>query len=73
MPVVRKDLNNCIGCKNCSIVCPVDVFRFDSAAMKSVIAWPDNCQTCGQCYVNCLGDSLAMEGYVHAYSIVGTK
>ena len=44
MSVARYDLNKCIGCKSCVTVCPMDVFRFDEAAKKSVIAYPENCQ-----------------------------
>lgn len=73
MPVVRKNLNDCIGCQNCAYICPMDVFRFDSTEMKSVLAYPENCQTCGQCYVNCLGGSLAMNGDQFGYSITAYR
>ncbi len=63
MSVERYDLNNCIGCMHCVTVCPMDVFRFDSANMKSVIAYPENCQSCGQCYMGCQGRSLEMSYY----------
>lgn len=55
MSVQRYDLNACIGCESCMTVCPMDVFRFDYDQMKSVMAYPENCQSCGQCYVNCQG------------------
>lgn len=63
MSVVRYDLNNCIGCQHCVTVCPMDVFRFDADNMKSVIAYPENCQSCGQCYMGCQGRSLEMSYY----------
>lgn len=63
MSVVRYDLNNCIGCEHCVTVCPMDVFRFDVENMKSVIAYPENCQSCGQCYMGCQGRSLGMSYY----------
>lgn len=66
MSVVRYDLNKCIGCKHCVTVCPMDVFRFDEDANKSVIAYPENCQSCGQCYMGCMGSSLEMS-YYQAY------
>ncbi len=50
MSVIRVDLNKCIGCENCVNICPLDVFYFDAAAHKSVLAYPENCQSCGQCY-----------------------
>ena len=60
MSVIRYDLNNCIGCKNCVTVCPMDVFRFDENEMKSVIAYPENCQSCGQCFVGRRGRRLRL-------------
>ena len=69
MSVARYDLNKCIGCKSCVTVCPMDVFRFDEAAKKSVIAYPENCQSCGQCYVNCLGRALTIVNDMYGYSI----
>ncbi len=69
MAVQRYDLNLCIGCKNCITVCPMDVFRFDEEANKSVIAYPENCQGCAQCYVGCLGRSLEISWYETRYGI----
>ena len=60
MSVVRVDLNKCIGCENCVGICPMDVFYFNTEAHKSVIAYPENCQSCGQCYLNCQGRALGM-------------
>ena len=63
MSVIRYDLNNCIGCESCVTVCPMDVFRFDYDRMKSIIAYPENCQSCGQCYMICQGRSLDISYY----------
>lgn len=63
MSVARYDLNNCIGCQNCITVCPMDVFRFDYDQNKSVIAYPENCQSCGQCFMGCQGRSLEISFY----------
>ena len=68
MSVARYDLNKCIGCKSCVTVCPMDVFRFDETAKKSVIAYPENCQSCGQCYVNCLGRALTIVNDMYGYA-----
>lgn len=51
--IIRTDLNKCIGCRKCVNYCPMDVFRFDKDAKKSVIAFPETCQSCGLCYINC--------------------
>lgn len=69
MSVIRYDLNKCIGCQHCVTVCPMDVFRFDYDAMKSVIAYPENCQSCGQCYVGCQGRSLLISNYQQSFAV----
>ena len=68
MSVVRIDLNRCIGCENCVNICPMDVFYFNAEAHKSVIAYPENCQSCGQCFVNCLGRSLTIVNDMYGYA-----
>ena len=73
MSVIRYDLNKCIGCRTCNTICPMDVFRFNEAANKSVIAYPDNCQSCGQCYINCPGHSLAMSAYDMSHEITNYR
>ncbi len=73
MSVVRIDLNKCIGCENCVSVCPMDVFYFDHAAHKSVIAYPENCQSCGQCYLNCQGRSLGISNDTFGYGMTAFR
>lgn len=73
MSVARRDLNACIGCMNCVNRCPMDVFYFDYNTRKSVIAYPENCQSCGQCYLACMGDSLMMVDTMFEYSPVPAR
>lgn len=73
MAVQRYDLARCIGCGTCVNVCPMDVLRLDAQAGKSVIAYPENCQNCGQCYINCPGQSLAMSREAVAYPILANR
>lgn len=68
MSVARLDLNLCIGCRNCVNLCPMDVFYFDEAANKSVMAYPENCQSCAQCYLHCMGGSLTMSTLQASYA-----
>ncbi len=68
MSVQRYDLNACIGCKTCMTICPMDVFRFNEEAQKSVIAYPENCQSCGQCFVNCPGRALTISNDMYGYA-----
>lgn len=73
MSVQRQDLNKCIGCKMCVTVCPMDVFRFDEDAFKSVIAYPENCQSCGQCFVNCQGRALTIVDDMYGYAMTSYR
>jgi NAD-dependent dihydropyrimidine dehydrogenase PreA subunit len=73
MSVQRYDLNACIGCRNCINFCPMDVFRFDEKENKSVIAYVENCQSCGQCYVNCYGRSLVISNLASGYAITSHR
>ena len=73
MSVVRIDLNKCIGCENCVNICPMDVFYFNQDAHKSVIAYPENCQSCGQCYLNCKGRCLGISNDLYAFPITAFR
>lgn len=39
----------------------MDVFRLDVEHQKSVIAYVQSCQTCGQCWLNCPTDSIGLQ------------
>lgn len=73
MSVIRVDLNKCIGCRSCVDICPCDVFYLDEAAHKSVMAYPGNCQSCGQCDLNCKGRSLGMTNDMYGYPITAFR
>lgn len=73
MSVIRIDLDKCIGCKNCVDICPMDVFYFDVEARKSVLAYPENCQNCGQCYVNCPGRSIGISNETYGYPLTAYR
>jgi NAD-dependent dihydropyrimidine dehydrogenase PreA subunit len=68
--IERYDLNACIGCGNCINACPMDVYRFDAAANKSIIAYPENCQACGMCYYMCQGKSLQISMHSHGFPVM---
>lgn len=73
MSVIRIDLDKCIGCGNCVDICPMDVFCFDHNAHKSVIVFPEACQSCGQCYFNCKGRSLGISNETFGYPITSVR
>lgn len=73
MSVVRIDLNKCIGCRKCVEICPMDVFYFNEEEHRSVLAYPENCQSCGQCYLNCRGRSLGIANDAYGYPITACR
>lgn len=73
MSVIRLDLNKCIGCRRCVEICPLDVFYFAPKQRKSVIAYPENCQNCGQCYVNCPGRSIGLSNETYGYPMTAYR
>ena len=73
MSVVRISMENCIGCRKCVQICPMDVFRFDTQIRKSVITYPEDCQSCGQCYLNCPGHSLGFTDLVTSAALTAVR
>lgn len=69
MSVIRYDLDRCVGCRRCVDICPMDVFRFNEEKRKSVIAYPEDCITCGQCFFYCPANSLAISDGVYGHAI----
>ena len=51
----------------------MDVFYFDREARKSVLTYPENCQSCGQCYLNCPGRSLGISNDTYGYPITAYR
>jgi NAD-dependent dihydropyrimidine dehydrogenase PreA subunit len=47
------DEQKCNGCEICFNVCPCDVFRLSSGAPGVRIAYPEDCQTCFACELDC--------------------
>ena len=49
--IVNKEL--CSGCKTCFKACFIDVIKWDTAAKKPVVAYPEECVQCMYCEINC--------------------
>ena len=48
---INKEL--CKGCKLCVKTCFVDVYRWDEAEDKPIVAYPEDCVACLQCEMAC--------------------
>ena len=52
--MIRKiEMNVCIGCGICTIVCPGAVIEMDEGRQKAVIKYPQDCWTCFSCELVC--------------------
>lgn len=51
--IERIDPEACRACGRCVEVCPMDVFRLDSASGRPVARYPSDCQTCFNCELEC--------------------
>ena len=47
------EVAKCIGCGTCFEICPMDVFRLKQPEGKTTIQYPEDCQTCYQCELEC--------------------
>ena len=52
------DEQKCNGCEICFNVCPCDVFRLGSGGHGVRIAYPEDCQTCFACELDCPEDAI---------------
>jgi MinD superfamily P-loop ATPase len=51
----------------------MDVFRFNEAEKKSVLAYPENCQSCGQCFFNCQGHALMIVNNTRGFAMTAYR
>jgi NAD-dependent dihydropyrimidine dehydrogenase PreA subunit len=53
LTIERIDEHLCTGCGICVTSCPTDVIRLDESTQKAVIQYPEDCQLCGWCSLDC--------------------
>lgn len=53
MAIESIDLDLCNGCSICCDACVSDVLRWDEAANRPVIAYPEDCILCMFCELDC--------------------
>lgn len=55
---LQLDVETCVGCGACEIVCPHGVFRMN--AKRAQIDDLDACMECGACALNCPVDAISV-------------
>ena len=55
---LKLDVENCVGCGMCTIVCPHRVFAMDNHRAK--IGDRDGCMECGACAKNCPSNAITV-------------
>ncbi|MBC8316292.1 MAG: ferredoxin family protein [Desulfobulbaceae bacterium] len=58
MTITKIDLMLCQGCKTCYEICPMDVIRWNDEELKPVIIYPEDCQLCELCVIECPEDAI---------------
>ena len=61
---IHLDADRCDGCGWCVTVCPVDVFAMDDQARKPKLVYPQDCQLCDTCVVECHARALRLDPVV---------
>lgn len=57
---VEIDERVCTGCGVCVETCPTDVFRLDRSLGKAYVAYPEDCQACFICVIDCAWDGAVL-------------
>ena len=50
---VKVDYHQCIGCKRCYQICPMDVFVIDEEIKMPRVEYEEDCWFCGICFIEC--------------------
>jgi NAD-dependent dihydropyrimidine dehydrogenase PreA subunit len=53
MSIEWSDKELCNGCGICVRICPQDVFRYDKKNKTAIIKYPEDCQLCELCVIDC--------------------
>lgn len=65
------DTDKCIGCKECTRVCPHQVF--ECRDKKAVIMDKDGCMECGACALNCPVEAIRVSPGVGCAAYIISK
>ncbi len=63
---ITIDYDQCVNCKICYNVCPLDVYGWDDHLAVPVVAYPAECYHCGLCEIDCPAVCIDVQLPVHA-------
>ncbi len=61
MNAIQIDFDACTGCQTCYEACFMDVFRWDAAAEKPIVAYPEDCVECNKCELECPEECVTVD------------
>ena len=59
--IARIDKDTCNGCGLCVEICIMDVLRMNTSIDKAYIAYPEDCQLCYQCELECPTEAIEVD------------
>jgi NAD-dependent dihydropyrimidine dehydrogenase PreA subunit len=60
MPIKKIDLNSCVSCGNCTLICPNDVIRERGDSNQPHIAYKEDCTACRLCEDHCAYEAITV-------------
>ncbi len=71
MTIERIDISKCDGCGICINSCPTDVIRMNEKTKKAVIQYPQECNNCDYCELDCPKQAIYVSPERHSPLMVG--
>lgn len=71
MTIQKIDSQLCDGCGTCVNSCATDVLRIDEKTNKAVIKYPEECNNCDYCEIDCPTQAIYVDPERHSPLMVG--
>lgn len=71
MTIEKIDISKCDGCGICVNSCSTDVIRMDEKTEKAIIRYPQECNNCDYCELDCPRQAIYVSPERHSPLMVG--